>query len=65
MLIKEWICTVCGYVSPGDEAPEKCPQCGAPQSKFRVLDHKAIYEFMKANYLDPKGPDYNPTLTQS
>jgi len=32
---KSWICTVCGYVHDGDVAPEKCPQCGAPQSKFK------------------------------
>ncbi len=28
---KKFICTVCGYVHEGDEAPEKCPQCGAPR----------------------------------
>ena len=22
---KKWICTVCGYVHEGDEAPEFCP----------------------------------------
>mgnify|MGYP003368428624 FL=1 len=28
------VCSVCGYVYEGNEAPEKCPQCGAPASKF-------------------------------
>ncbi|MBQ0133534.1 MAG: NADH peroxidase, partial [Clostridiales bacterium] len=23
----KWVCSVCGYVHEGDEAPEKCPQC--------------------------------------
>jgi rubrerythrin len=32
---KKWICTVCGYVHEGEEAPEKCPQCGQPKSKFK------------------------------
>lgn len=32
--MKKFICTVCGYVHIGDEAPEKCPQCNAPASKF-------------------------------
>lgn len=32
--MKKWICSVCGYVHEGPEAPEKCPQCGAPASKF-------------------------------
>ena len=30
----KWVCSVCGYVHEGDEAPEKCPQCKAPASKF-------------------------------
>ena len=34
-MAKEWICTVCGYVAEGEEAPAKCPQCGAPASKFK------------------------------
>ena len=28
------VCSVCGYVYEGDAAPEKCPQCNAPASKF-------------------------------
>lgn len=30
----KWICSVCGYAHEGDSAPEKCPQCKAPASKF-------------------------------
>lgn len=30
----KWICRVCGYAHNGDEAPEKCPQCGASKSEF-------------------------------
>ena len=30
----KFVCQVCGYVHEGDEAPEKCPQCGVPASKF-------------------------------
>lgn len=29
-----WICTVCGYVHTGPEAPEFCPVCGATQDLF-------------------------------
>jgi len=32
--MKKFICTICGYVYEGAEAPEKCPQCGAPATKF-------------------------------
>ena len=32
--MKKFVCSICGYVHTGDEAPEKCPQCKAPASKF-------------------------------
>lgn len=32
--MKKFVCTVCGYVYEGEEAPEKCPICGAPKDKF-------------------------------
>ena len=30
----KWVCQVCGYVHEVPEAPEACPQCKAPASKF-------------------------------
>ncbi|HIU83627.1 MAG TPA: NADH peroxidase [Candidatus Faecicola pullistercoris] len=32
--MKKFVCTICGYVHEGDAAPERCPQCKAPASKF-------------------------------
>lgn len=32
--MKKFVCSVCGYVFTGDEAPEFCPQCKAPKEKF-------------------------------
>lgn len=32
--MKKFVCSICGYVHEGDAAPEKCPQCKAPASKF-------------------------------
>jgi len=32
--MKKFVCSVCGYVFKGDEAPKKCPVCGAPKEKF-------------------------------
>ena len=32
--IKKFVCSVCGYVHTGETAPEFCPQCKAPASKF-------------------------------
>ena len=36
-MVKKWICTVCGYVHEGPEAPERCPLCKAPKEKFNEL----------------------------
>jgi rubrerythrin len=33
--MKKWICSVCGYVHEGPEAPDKCPQCGVAKEKFK------------------------------
>jgi rubrerythrin len=33
-VMKKFVCKVCGYVHEGNEAPDKCPQCGAPKEKF-------------------------------
>ncbi|MDO4177882.1 MAG: NADH peroxidase [Phascolarctobacterium sp.] len=35
--MKKFVCQVCGYVWEGDAAPEKCPQCKAPASKFTEM----------------------------
>ena len=32
--MKKWVCTVCGYVHEGETAPEFCPVCKVPASKF-------------------------------
>ena len=32
--MSKFVCQVCGYVHEGDQAPEACPQCKAPASKF-------------------------------
>ena len=35
--MKQWRCKVCGYLHTGDNAPEKCPQCGASADKFEEV----------------------------
>ncbi|HEX2985439.1 MAG TPA: NADH peroxidase [Caproiciproducens sp.] len=32
--MKKFVCSVCGYVYEGEEAPAFCPQCKAPKEKF-------------------------------
>ena len=34
----KYVCPVCGYVHIGESAPEKCPQCGVPGSKFKAVE---------------------------
>ena len=43
--MKKFVCSVCGYVHEGDSAPEKCPQCGVPASKFVEMkqDEELVY----------------------
>ncbi len=39
--MKKFVCPVCGYVHEGDTPPEKCPQCGVPGSKFKVVEENS------------------------
>ncbi len=32
--MSKWVCSVCGYVFEGEQAPEVCPVCKAPREKF-------------------------------
>ncbi|MDE7179667.1 MAG: NADH peroxidase [Muribaculaceae bacterium] len=45
-MAKKWICTVCGYIAEGEEAPEKCPMCNAPKDKFKELDEEKLLKFV-------------------
>ena len=44
--MKKFRCTVCGYVYEGDAAPEKCPLCGAPRSKFKEMTPEVALQFV-------------------
>ena len=36
-----WVCTTCGFVYIGDEAPELCPVCKVPAWKFEKIEGRA------------------------
>ena len=38
----KWVCSICGYVYEGEEAPEKCPQCKAPAEKFAKQENEEL-----------------------
>ena len=49
---KKFICTVCGYVHEGDQAPERCPQCGVPASKFKeVVDNGEALQYITEHHI--------------
>ena len=39
----KWVCTICGYVYEGDAAPESCPICKAPASKFNKQGDEMVW----------------------
>ena len=41
--MKKFVCPVCGYVHMGDSAPEFCPQCKVPGSKFKVHEGEMVW----------------------
>ena len=47
----KYICSVCGYVHEGDEAPAKCPQCGVPASKFNKVEENAAINFVQEHVI--------------
>ncbi|MBR5975264.1 MAG: NADH peroxidase [Clostridiales bacterium] len=34
----KFVCSVCGYVYEGEEAPEACPVCKAPKTAFKKME---------------------------
>lgn len=48
---KKFICTVCGYIHEGTEAPEKCPLCKAPANKFKEVTEEDENEFATVHEL--------------
>ncbi len=50
-MAKKWVCSVCGYVHEGEEAPEKCPICKVPAKKFNELAENAGLNFVTEHKL--------------
>lgn len=41
--MKKFVCSVCGYVFEGAEAPDVCPICKAPKEKFNEVTEDAAF----------------------
>ena len=50
--MKKFVCSVCGYVYEGEEAPAQCPVCKAPAEKFikQGDDPTTAWEKAKGQY---------------
>lgn len=44
-----WKCTICGFISEGDKAPDNCPKCGAPAEKFIQLSEEEAQKILTAD----------------
>lgn len=43
-------CSMCGFVSEGEAAPDKCPKCGAPAEKFQELPTEAADKIYRSDF---------------
>ena len=41
--MKKFVCTVCGYVHEGSEAPAQCPVCKVPATKFAEQSAQRVW----------------------
>ena len=55
--MKKFVCSVCGYVYEGAEAPAQCPICKAPKEKFNEVttagSFATVHEVGVAKGVDP------------
>ena len=49
-IMKKFVCSVCGYVYEGEQAPEFCPQCKAPREKFIEKKEGASFGISKPTF---------------
>ncbi len=59
--MKKFVCTVCGYVYEGEEAPEFCPVCKAPKAKFVEQAGEMSWA---AEHVVGIGKDVDPEIVQ-
>ena len=57
----KYVCSVCGYIHEGDEAPAECPVCHASGDKFKVVEGEltlaAEHEFGIYDKMVKNNPD--------
>ncbi|MEW6624873.1 MAG: rubredoxin-like domain-containing protein [Bacillota bacterium] len=43
-----WKCSVCNFIFEGEDAPDKCPKCGAPKEKFNQVNEEVTTKIQNA-----------------
>ena len=56
-----YVCSVCGYSHEGNEAPERCPQCGVAKEKFSVQEGELVWADA---HVIGAGQDVDPEIVQ-
>ena len=54
--MKAYVCKVCGYIHFGEEAPERCPQCGAGKEAFVERQESEGAKIVEVKEDDDKAP---------
>ena len=62
--MKKFVCSVCGYVHEGDQAPEKCPVCKVPAEKFKEMQEDAPLAAEHEYGIYAKTVKNNPDITE-
>ena len=60
----KFVCSVCGYVHEGDAAPEKCPVCKVPATKFKVMEDGAALAAEHEYGIYAKTVKNNPDISE-
>ena len=60
----KFVCSVCGYVHEGDAAPEKCPVCKVPATKFKVMEEGAALAAEHEYGIYAKTVKNNPDISE-
>src|ERR1700694_5284947 len=58
--MRQWECTVCGYIHDGGEPPDECPVCSADKSMFVEIttDNKTVEQVAEPGV----HPGHKPSL---
>ncbi|MGF7184392.1 hypothetical protein GGQ84_000475 [Desulfitispora alkaliphila] len=59
-----WQCEVCNYITYDEDAPEKCPKCGAPKEKFAQLPDEQVDKIERSAYTNDLLMQLNTVLNE-